>query len=394
MIYGYELYHTTISMSKYSRAEAFGTNSSDISEKQVNERYDLITKNLQEVIGGHHLKEILGERDPIVYWGTAPTGKPHIGYFIPLLKIRDLVNAGCNVIILIADLHAFLDNLKSPFEKIEFRSQYYIKVLKLMLQILNVDLNKITFVKGSEFQLTKEVSLDMFKLASITKVSHAKHSGAEVVKKSNDPYLTSLLYPLLQSLDEVYLKADAELGGVDQRKIFGYARDFLPQIGYSRKFTHLMNPIISGLSRKKSDTQHSTDNIENKMSSSDESSKIDLLDTPETIKTNVNKAYCLIGDINDNSVLAMVKNLVFKIQDTFTISRSEENGGSLTFYNYKELENAYLISNILDLNTPHHKIHPMDLKNGLSQFLIHLLDPIRKEFEKDENVKLLNDAYN
>jgi len=197
----------------------------------------------------------------------------------------------------------------------------------------------------------------------------------------------------LQSLDEVYLKADAELGGVDQRKIFGYARDFLPQIGYNRKFTHLMNPIISGLSRKKTDGQHSTDNIENKMSSSDESSKIDLLDTPETIKTNVNKAYCLIGDIVDNSVLAMVKNLVFKIQDTFTILRSDENGGDLVFYNYQELENAYLISNILDPNAPHNKIHPMDLKNGLSQFLIELLTPIRKEFEKEENIKLLNDAY-
>jgi len=392
-------------MSKYSRAEAFEAaldlHSSmstkqfedSVANEQIEQKYALITNNLQEVIGGNYLKEVLRERNPIIYWGTAPTGKPHIGYFIPLLKIRDLVNAGCNVTILIADLHAFLDNLKSPFQKIEFRSQYYIKVLQLMLQVLKVDLNKITFVKGSEFQLTKEVSLDMFKLASVTKVSHAKHSGAEVVKKSNDPYLTSLLYPLLQSLDEVYLKADAELGGVDQRKIFGYARDFLPQIGYNRKFTHLMNPIISGLSRKKTDGQHSIDNIENKMSSSDESSKIDLLDAPETIKTNVNKAYCLIGDIVNNSVLAMVKNLVFKIQDTFTIPRSDENGGDLMFYNYQDLENAYLISNILNSNDSHNKIHPMDLKNGLSQFLICLLDPIRKEFEKEENIKLLDDAY-
>lgn len=33
-----------------------------------------------------------------IYWGTAPTGRPHIGYFVPVLKIADLLKAGLNVI--------------------------------------------------------------------------------------------------------------------------------------------------------------------------------------------------------------------------------------------------------------------------------------------------------
>jgi len=74
-------------MSKYSRTEAFeasiNTNSATLDQKQVEEKYALITKNLQEVIGGSYLKEVLSERNPVIYWGTAPTGKPHIGYFIP-----------------------------------------------------------------------------------------------------------------------------------------------------------------------------------------------------------------------------------------------------------------------------------------------------------------------
>lgn len=34
----------------------------------------------------------------------------------------------------------------------------------------------------------------------------AKKAGAEVVKSTNNPLLSGLLYPLLQALDEHYLK--------------------------------------------------------------------------------------------------------------------------------------------------------------------------------------------
>ncbi|KAG5463080.1 MAG: hypothetical protein BJ554DRAFT_1864 [Olpidium bornovanus] len=38
------------------------------------EKYELITRGLQEVLGGQQIKDILKERDLRVYWGTAPTG--------------------------------------------------------------------------------------------------------------------------------------------------------------------------------------------------------------------------------------------------------------------------------------------------------------------------------
>ena len=260
-------------------------------ELSPQEKYALITRNLQDSIGGQYLLGLLEKRSPVIYWGTAPTGRIHIGYFVPMLKIRDFVNAGCNVTILIADIHAFLDNLKCPFEKIEHRSQYYIKTIKCMLTLLGVNLDRITFIKGSEYQLDKNIMLDLFKLASVTNVTQAKHAGAEVVKKSSDPKLTSLLYPLLQSLDEKYLNADAELGGKDQRKIFGYSIDYMPKIGYKREFTYLMNPVVPGLSRKKA--TEVTSDLETKMSSSENiaGSKIDLLDSPETIGENIKKTY-------------------------------------------------------------------------------------------------------
>jgi len=52
---------------------------------------------MQEVLGEDKLKAVLKERDVRVYWGTATTGKPHVGYFVPMCKISDFLHAGCEV---------------------------------------------------------------------------------------------------------------------------------------------------------------------------------------------------------------------------------------------------------------------------------------------------------
>lgn len=342
------------------------------------EKYHLITRDLQEVINGNKLMQVLQEREPNIYWGTAPTSSPHIGYLIPALKLRDLVKAGCNLKILIADLHAFLDNLKSSFSKIQKRSEYYILAIKTILKILGVNLEKVEFVKGSDFQLKPEVTLELFKLASVTKVSQAAKAGTEVVKQQKDPELTSLLYPLLQALDETFLNVDAEIGGIDQRKIFGYSMDYTPKIGLEHKCTYLMNPIVPGLSTKPKNIGEET-----KMSSSEPNSKIDLLDSPDIIKKKVNKAFCEQQNIEDNSVLELYKNLIFKLVNNFTLERDEKYGGNVIFNSYQELEDSYA----------NNSVTPPDLKNGLSEFLINFLKPVRQEFEKDENKKLYEDAY-
>ena len=61
------------------------------------EKHTLITRNLQEVIGNDRLQKLLEERDLRLYWGTATTGRPHIGYFVPMAKIADFLHAGCGV---------------------------------------------------------------------------------------------------------------------------------------------------------------------------------------------------------------------------------------------------------------------------------------------------------
>jgi tyrosyl-tRNA synthetase len=347
----------------------------EINDK-IDDKYNLIISNLREVqVDKNEVKKIMSERPLRIYWGTAPTGEIHIGYFVPLLKIADFVNAGCEVIILFADLHAILDNMKSTFEQVEHRTQYYTEMIKQMLLTLNVDITKIKFVKGTDFQLSKDYTFDMYKAHTFVSTSDAKHAGAEVVKQSDNPKLNGLMYPTLQALDEQYLDVDIQFGGIDQRKIFMHARELLPKLGYKKRF-HLMNGLVPGLRFEKQDNEKSKD-LE-KMSSSDINSKINMLDTLEQIKKKINKAYCFPKDVDDNCLLVLLSEIIFPVLTVnnikFVIQRKEKFGGDITYETFNQVENDF----------KKELLHPMDFKNGIVNSLNNILTSIREYFQRTE----------
>jgi tyrosyl-tRNA synthetase len=61
------------------------------------DKYVLISRNLQEVLGEDKMITLLKERDLRIYWGTATTGKPHVAYFVPMAKLADFLRAQCEV---------------------------------------------------------------------------------------------------------------------------------------------------------------------------------------------------------------------------------------------------------------------------------------------------------
>ncbi|ORY31102.1 tyrosyl-tRNA synthetase [Neocallimastix californiae] len=339
------------------------------------EKYDLITRNLQEVLGGEDIKKILAERDINLYWGTAPTGKPHVGYFVPISKIADFLAAGCHVTVLFANLHAYLDNMKAPWELLKFRTEYYQVIIKAMLKSIGVATEKLKFVNGTDYELSEKYTLDIYRLSAMVSAHDAKKAGAEVVKQSAAPPLSGLLYPSLQALDEEYLNVDVQFGGVDQRKIFVFAEEYLPKLGYKKR-AHLMNKMLGGLTGSK-------------MSSSDPNSKIDLLDTSKQVEKKLKKAFCEEGNIENNPILAFIKNVLIPInclstgKECFEITRPEKFGGNTLYETYEDLEKAFA----------NKEIHPGDLKMSAANALNKLLDPIRKEFESPERQELLNNAY-
>ncbi|XP_009955265.1 PREDICTED: tyrosine--tRNA ligase, cytoplasmic, partial [Leptosomus discolor] len=322
-----------------------------------------------EVLGEDKLMAILKERELKIYWGTATTGKPHVAYFVPMSKIADFLKAGCEVTILFADLHAYLDNMKAPWELLELRTRYYENVIKAMLESIGVPLEKLKFVRGTDYQLSKEYTLDVYRLSSVVTQHDAKKAGAEVVKQVEHPLLSGLLYPGLQALDEEYLKVDAQFGGVDQRKIFTFAEKYLPSLGYAKR-VHLMNPMVPGLTGSK-------------MSSSEEDSKIDLLDRKEDVKKKLRKAFCEPGNVENNGVLSFIKHVLFPLKSEFVVLREEKWGGNKTYTAYEALEKDFA----------EQVVHPGDLKNSVEVALNKLLDPIREKFNSPELKKLTHMAY-
>ncbi|HLD04804.1 MAG TPA: tyrosine--tRNA ligase [Candidatus Nanoarchaeia archaeon] len=338
----------------------------------VEERFNLIKRNTAEILVEDELKALLKEKkQPAAYIGFASTGRVHVGYFIPMMKIHDFLKAGFKFKILLADLHAMCDALKSPLHLIEARFEYYKEALHAMVEAFGIETQNLEFVKGSEVQLRREYQLDVIKLAATTTLSRCRRAASEVVKLGDDPRLSGFIYPLMQALDEQYLDVDVQYGGLDQRKILALAREVLPKIGYKAR-VEVMTPMLPGFTGSK-------------MSSSDAKSKIDILDDTETIKKKMNGAHCPIGVVEENGVLAFVQYVIMVLKsdkkESFIISRDEKFGGDLEYKTYEDLEKDFIDK----------KLHPQDLKMAVAYEIDTLLSPIRKRFKGKE--ELLARAY-
>lgn len=79
------------------------------------------------------------------------------------------------------------------------------------------------------------------------------------------------------------------------------------------------------------------------MSSSEETGKIDLLDTPKQLNKKIKSAFCEPGNIENNGLLSFAKHVLFPLlkNKEFLIDRKPEFGGQLTFKNYQELEDTF-----------------------------------------------------
>lgn len=335
----------------------------------ADERLNLIKRNTEEIIGEKELKRILNKKKkPVIYWGTAPTGKPHIAYLFPALKIADFLKAGFHVKILLADLHAALDNV--PWNVVEKRYKYYEKIIPLLIKSIGVDIRELEIVKGSEMQLKPEYMYDVLQMSSHVSIHDSTKAASDVVKMGKNPKLSGIIYPIMQAIDEQYLGVDCQFGGTDQRKIMVLARENLPKIGYRARI-EIINPLIPGLTGKK-------------MSASDEKSKIDLLDDEKTIKKKLRDAECVAGN-PDNGIMAFLKYVIMTIKKDkggkFIVKRDNKYGGNLIYSDYNQIEKDFSSK----------KLHPLDLKNAVAEEIFEILKPIQKERKILD--KLAKEAY-
>ena len=320
----------------------------------IEERMALIKRNSAEIVTEEELLQLLqGKKKPVVYCGYEPSGELHLGHLVTLLKLLDMEKAGFQVKILLADWHAWL-NKKGDWKTIHESAKLYEKACR------KIGFKNAKFFLGSKFQRKQNYIDDVFMLALHTTINRGLRSMQEVARDVENATISQTLYPLMQIADIKYLGVDVAEAGLEQRKIHMLGRETLELIKYKKPaFVH--TPLINSLQGPGQ-----------KMSSSVPESFISVRDSAEEIKNKINKAFCPEGIIENNPVLEITKLVVFPKITLLEINRPEKFGGAVSFGSYEALEKAFA----------NRELHPMDLKNAVSEKLAEILEPIRREFKK------------
>jgi len=328
--------------------------------------HERITRNAAEVITEAELRALADDPEGRrAYVGYEPSGTLHLGHMLTANKLIDLQAAGLEVVVLLADVHAYL-NGKGTFEEIRGTAER----MREQFLAYGLDADRTEFVLGSEFQLDEDYLLDLHELAVGTTLNRARRAMAEL-QSGEVPAVSHVVYPLMQALDIEYLDLDLAVGGLDQRKVHMLHREEIPALGYDAR-PCLHTPIIAELSTGVG-----------KMSSS-EGIDITMADGPDAIERKVNDAYCPPtadpepdgeGNERENPVLELFEYHVFPRFDRVVVERPDEYGGDVSYDAYDDLA-AALESDDL---------HPADAKAALADYLDRLIAPGRERLRAAES---------
>ncbi len=304
-----------------------------------------LLENVSEVLTKEEFETLL-EKNPeevTVYCGYETSGNVHLGHLVTIMKLKQFQNFGFKVKVLFADYHTFL-NRKGDWDFIHKQVEEWKKIF------IKLGLDKAEFVLGSSFQKSPEYFDDILKLGLHVGINRGLKSMELVARDFEHAKISQIIYPLMQVADIKFLDVDVAIGGMEQRKIHALGKDYFDVIS-KKNFVALHTPLISSLLGK------------GKMSSSIPDSNISVVDSEEDIKRKIKKAHCPVEKDN-NPILDITRLIIFPyLDDSFLIERPEKFGGNVSYDNYNVLEKDFLDK----------KIHPLDLKNSVANYLIKIL---------------------
>jgi len=314
------------------------------------DRLALIKRNTEEIVTHEELEKLLNSGStPRAYVGYEPSGKIHMGHVLTVNKLIDLQQSGFEITVLLADVHAYL-NEKGTMEEVRGTADFN----KECFKALGLDQKNTRYVYGSDFQLESDYLLNVLKLGRSITLNRAKRSMDEVSRSADNPMVSQMIYPLMQAVDIAMLNVDVAVGGIDQRKIHMLAREELPGLGFKAPIC-IHTPILVGLDG-------------NKMSSSS-NNFISMDDNEKMVGKKIRKAFCPEGSIINNPVLALFKYHIIPRFNEITIERPEKFGGNLYYPDYEKLEADFGSKNL----------HPMDLKSAAIDYINRILEPVREK---------------
>lgn len=352
------------------------------------EKFNLITKNLEEVLTPEELKTLIESGTPLKHYiGFEISGKGHMGWVFTMQKIKDLQDAGVEVNILLADWHTWLNKkLDETLETAKrMAKEYFHEALKACALSAGADPDKINFILGSELyeKLGSNYWAKVIKVAKATTLARMIRSTTIMGRKESEISDTAMLiYPAMQAADIFALGVNIAHAGTDQRNVHVVAREAAGELNEQKPIA-IHHHLLQGLMQPVFTTDESGKKVLDleaaKMSKSKPDSAIYIHDEPDEIRRKVDNAFCPEGEAEFNPILDWVKHLIFYPlalpdhvwQAHWEIQRKPEHGGNVVYSSYGDLEKDYAEK----------KLHPMDLKNAVAEWLIAKLAPARKYFE-------------
>ncbi len=367
-------------------------------ELSVDERLELIKRNLEEVLTVEDLRNLIESKEKIKHYiGFEISGKIHLGTGLMCMsKVKDFMGAGVDCSVFLADWHSWInDKLGGDREVIKKVAVGYFKEgLKASFKCVGGDPEKLRFVLGSElYHNNDDYWATLIDVSKNTSLGRMQRSITIMGRKEGESVdFAKLLYPPMQVADIFVQGVNLAHSGLDQRKAHVVAREVALQL----KIRPLLNKkkekikpvaahhhLILGLQKPqiwpvpKERMQELWSSM--KMSKSIPDSAIFITDSLDEIRRKLNKAFCPEREIEFNPVLDWAKSLVFSGDGMrLEIKRAGKFGGDAVYDSYGELEKDFSDG----------KVHPMDLKNAVAEALIKILEPARKHFENPKIKKM------
>ena len=213
---------------------------------------EIIKQGIDEIIGEDDLiKKLESGKKLVVKVGFDPTAPDlHLGHTVVLRKMRQFQDLGHTVIFLIGD---FTGKIGDPSGKNKTRPPLTDEDIKQNAKTYEEQVFKVLDSKQTKVDFNsrwgdKLSGADMIKLAAQSTVARMiERDDFSKRYKNNQPIsIHEFLYPLMQGLDSVELKADVELGGTDQKFNLLVGRDLQKNAGMAPQ-TIITLPLLEGL---------------------------------------------------------------------------------------------------------------------------------------------------
>jgi len=330
----------------------------------------LVNQVGEEILDPSELPNLLKNKSfPNCYDGFEPSGRMHIAQgILRSINVNRLTKAGCVFTFWIADWFALMNNkMGGDLNKIRIVGRYFIEIWKAA----GMDLRNVRFLWASD-EINKHSNeywslvIDIARRNTYDRIVRCSQIMGRKEKESL--YAAQIMYPCMQCADVFFLKADICQLGKDQRKVNVLAREYCDSVGKKDKPVIVSHHMLAGLQ----------ENVE-KMSKSVPDSAIFMEDSEEEVNRKIKKAFCPEGVVDKNPILEYCQYIIFPFAGSFTVHRSEKNGGNSIYMQYEELQKDYLAG----------KVHPGDLKPSVAIAINKLIEPVRQHFQNDPYAKRL-----